>query len=216
MIKSKKTTKKTLFGNINKTIKLKNYKAVLFIKKNPNNKIEFVTNGLVVAFNGGGKIKENSKKFLAAKNISEIITKAGGIVMSGGRNTGIMEAVSLGGKKNALGVVFKEQIKKQVVSKHCQHIIVDGPTTRLSLLTEFPNFVIVYEGGIGTLHEIMNILVACKNTIKYNMPAPKIIMDQYWKKFIDNFIKNKILDKNYLFSLSYFKNISDIKKQLGI
>ncbi|PIY96832.1 MAG: hypothetical protein COY66_02805 [Candidatus Kerfeldbacteria bacterium CG_4_10_14_0_8_um_filter_42_10] len=209
----KKTT--TINGFINKNILIKNSAAFLSIKAGrKKGTVDIAVSGLAVAFNGGGDVKEKDPEFKESYQAAKEIVKRGGIVISGGRNTGIMEAVSRGGGKYGLGINFPEQVKQGKASVY-GHKLVTDPITRMIILTSCFPYVVVYCGAVGTLHEFMNGIIALKNHNLYGLPAPKILVHAFWKETINHLAKRGILDKGYLKQLHFFQSSLNVVKLLS-
>lgn len=196
-----------IYSSIDKEIHMKNTAAEINITKGKEpGTIIFQSSGLVVAFNGGGgdEIDEKHPLFNEASKLAKAVVKKGGLIMNGGRNSGIMESTSRAAQKFSLGVNFVGQVKKGVVSQYGQILLVDGPLTRLALLTNYPPIVVVYKGGLGTFHELINGIISIKNNIKYGLPAPRILVYKSWRKILEILKKQGAINATYLSHLSYF------------
>lgn len=205
-----------IYGGIDRPVDMSNTHARLRI--GPGDKpgtIKWEASGLIVSFNGGGNVSTDSRTYQESTELSAATVNAGGLVLNGGRHTGVMEATAAGAGEHGLGVVFPEQITQGVVNRSGQKLAVDSPMTRLALLTNLPSRVVVYEGAIGTLHELVNAMVAVKN-IQYGLPAPKIYAAKKWRETLDKLAKDGMVPKKYIEAIRFFGSTEEAKKELGI
>lgn len=205
-----------IYGGIDRQVDMSNTAARLRI--GPGDKpgtIKWESSGLIVSFNGGGDVRADSATFRESAELSAAIVQAGGLVLNGGRHTGVMESTAAGAGEHGLGVVFPEQITKGVVNKHGEKLAADNPITRLALLTNLPSRVVVYEGGIGTLHELVNAMIAVKNT-QYGLPAPQILAAENWRKPLEGLAEQGVVPKKYLEAIKFFGTTEEAKQELDI
>ncbi|MBU0598674.1 LOG family protein [Patescibacteria group bacterium] len=200
----------TFYSTLDKEINLKNSRAELAIKRTKQaNANTFTCQGLVVSFNGGSEIKESDPLFKQSLEVAEEIVSKGGIVLNGGRPNGIMESTGRGAGEYCLGVLFPQLQDRQ--HKYGQKIIVSSPETRLQILTEFPPYVIVYPGGIGTVQELINAVTIQKHSQIFGYPySPTILMEKSWFRLINYLIKANYLKPEYAQKIIYFSSVDEI------
>jgi predicted Rossmann-fold nucleotide-binding protein len=205
----------TIYDKINKSVFLQNSQAEIYLTQNQkSHRIEFCCSGLVVAFNGGGEIGESNHLFRQSGQVAKEIIMRGGLIMNGGRNSGIMEATSRAAGKFSVGINFKEQSGLGLTNNHGQTIFVGSHQTRLTLLTCAPPMVIIYPGSTGTLQELVSCLVAIKNNIKYGLPMPIVQIHHSWKKVLNCLVNTRVVSSDHLAPLKYFKSAKDILRTL--
>jgi len=201
-------------GAISRTVRVVNTHGSISVGRSERaGMFKFKSAGLVVAFNGGGDEPKDTPAYIDASEISRAIVRAGGIVLNGGRNTGIMQATGEVAGKMCLGVNFPEQIKKAKAHNFGTRLVVH-PLTRLALLTWCPPIVIVYSGTLGTFHELINALVGIKNQSLYGITAPQLFISQYWKNALSEHVKSKVIPKSYLNDVVFFSDRRTVLKQL--
>jgi predicted Rossmann-fold nucleotide-binding protein len=74
--------------------------------------------------------------------------------------------------------------------------------------------VIIYSGGLGTFHELINALVAIKNRSLYKLAAPRLFCSIFWRKTLLTASKSGIIPRSYLTEIKFFSNGKTILKQL--
>lgn len=205
-----------LYGGIDREVDLANTHACLRISHGSKpGTIKWESDGLIVSFNGGGDVTRNSPTYRDSADLAKSVINAGGLVLNGGRHSGVMQATAEASGEHGLGIVFPGQVKKDVVNTHGQKLVVDSPITRLALLTNLPSTVVVYEGQIGTLHELINAIVAVKNT-QYCLPAPKIIASAKWRESLETLGKQGVIPDKYIKAVQFFGSTDEARKELNL
>lgn len=203
-----------LLGNVDKEIHLRNHEAKIDITKNrQTGTFTFKTVGLVASFNGGSSLNKTHILCKESRELAKLIVGQGGIILNGGRSTGIMGATSRGAGKFSLGVIFSEQAKLKKGNTHNNNIIVNDFETRLKILTTCPIFIIFYYGGIGTLHELTNAIVEIKKYHFFNKKnPPRLLLHKSWKVILNFLLNKKIIKKEYLTGVQFFNKPSEAIK----
>lgn len=201
-------------GTCDKEVSIRNRNGWVKIRRTKSGALEFSCSGLIVAFNGGGDEPKDSIVYKDAYKLSRAIVDSGGLVLNGGRNTGIMLATGQAAGKMCLGVNFAAQVEKNKAHSYGKRLIVH-PLTRLAILTWCPPIVIVYKGGLGTFHELVNALVAIKNQALYGLVTPKIYLSQFWRKPLLACVKAGVLPRPYVNAVVFFNNSDDVLKKIS-
>lgn len=175
--------------------------------KEPNT-INFQYEGLVVAFHGGGD--ETKTQTALAAEIAREIARRGGINIHGGRNTGIMLAVSKAAPEASFGVLSQQQARKQTPFGKCA--IVATKHCRLEILASMPPNAVICKGGIGTMQELITVLVGWKDNLgEYApYPAPRPFVSEQWRPMLETMQKNGLLSNEIAKQLIFFSKPEDI------
>ncbi|PIR97507.1 MAG: hypothetical protein COT91_01055 [Candidatus Doudnabacteria bacterium CG10_big_fil_rev_8_21_14_0_10_41_10] len=202
-------------GTCDKAVRVKNRRGWVKIRgSKTSGMLEFLSSGLVVAFNGAGDEPNGSPAYKDAFRLSRAIVDRGGVVLNGGRNTGIMQATGEAAGKACLGVNFAEQVKKNKAHSYGTRLVIH-PLTRLAILTWCAPVVVIYGGSLGTFHELVNALVAVKNHSLYGFAKPKLFINEFWRKPLLQLIKSGIIPRSYIADCEFFSKSKDIIKQIS-
>ena len=122
-----------------------------------------------------------------AEKIGKLIAKKGGIVVCGGRNVGVMDAVARGVKKE--GGICIGILPESDLSQASEHLTIAIPTglgyARNQIVALASDVVIVIGGGVGTLTEM---------AYAYNAGKPIIViegLDSIGEQFIGKYMDEK-------------------------
>ncbi len=155
---------------------------------------EFLT-GLVedVTVLGTKSVKHNSKYFLQAYDLGRRLAKAKFAVVTGGGH-GIMEAVNKGAVEmggESIGINIKTNNFKERMNDYLtKSIAFSFPSIRKLIVTAPSKSFIFYPGGLGTLHQLFEVLTLIQTGKMQKIPV--LLYDtKYWGKLVE-FI-NKIL-----------------------
>ncbi|MFH1535131.1 MAG: LOG family protein [Patescibacteria group bacterium] len=175
--------------------------------------LTYESEGLVVSINGSGALKLDHTQCQEAARLAEYIMKQGGIVMSGGRKSGIMEAVSQVAKEKSMGVIFPELEKEQ--TKHGKIVITNAPTPRIEILATAAPIIVVFRGGIGSLMMLMRAITHHNNR-KFHpkQPPQKVFVSNYWVGLLTSMINMGALPKEFVQDLQIFASADDIIKKI--
>lgn len=176
--------------------------------------LTYESEGLVVAINGSGTIKADHPQSQDAAKITEYVVNKGGLVINGGRKSGIMEASSKVGKEKSLGIIFPELEKE--ASKYGPIAKVNAPTPRIELLGTCAPIIVIFRGGLGSLMMLMRAIVHIKN-LKYHHPAlpPQLVfVSNYWIGLLTTLMNMGTIPKEFLAELHFFGSAEEVIKKI--
>lgn len=175
--------------------------------------LTYESEGLVVAINGSGALKLSHTQCLEAAKLTKYIIEQGGIVMSGGRKSGIMEAVSQVAKDNSVGVIFPELEKEK--TKHGKIVITNAPTPRIEVLATAAPIIVIFRGGIGSLMMLMRAITHHNNRKFHPKQPPQMVfISNYWVGLLQSMINMGALPKEFVQDLHVFATAEDIVKKI--
>jgi len=208
--------KRRSVGEMIKPAEIKNANAWLSIHGSSKEfLLTYESQGLVVSINGSGALKQDHAQCQEAAKLTEYIMKQGGIVMSGGRKSGIMEAVSRVAKNNSLGVIFPELEKEQ--TKHGKIVVTNAPTPRIEVLATAAPIIVVFRGGIGSLMILMRAITHHNNRKFHPRQEPQIVfISNYWVGLLQSMINMGAMPKEFVSDLNVFATADDIIKKIPL
>ncbi|PIY96972.1 MAG: hypothetical protein COY66_02265 [Candidatus Kerfeldbacteria bacterium CG_4_10_14_0_8_um_filter_42_10] len=207
--------KRRLLGEIIKEVELKSAKAWVSIHGSSQEYLlTYESEGLVVSINGSGTIKADHPQAQDAARITEYVVANGGIVMNGGRKSGIMEASSKIGKENSLGIVFPELEKE--ISKYGPRVVVNAPTPRIELLATCAPIIVIFRGGLGTLMMLMRAITHINNRKYHPEQLPQLVfISNYWIGLLQTLMNMETLPREFLAELEFFSSADEIIKKIS-
>lgn len=155
---------------------------------------EFVTgmkNGVTVL--GTKSLKSRSADYKVANKLGTLLAQQGYQVITGGK-TGVAEAANKGAFEQggtSVGIGLKSGEDPGVNKFLNKSILFEFPFTRKLIVTAPTKAFVVFEGGLGTLHQLFEIL-----TLIQTQKVPKIPVILYGRKYwqsMHNFIKSKLV-----------------------
>jgi len=158
---------------------------------------EFLT-GVVkdVTVFGTRRVSAVNKHYKAAEKLGKLAAQAGFSLVTGGYK-GIADAANRGAIKaggESIGLYMNNAQKSGLVSKHLSKSLgFDFPFTRKFLLTAPSKGFVMFPGGLGTVHQTMEVLTLIQTG---KMPAVPMILfgSEFWEPFAD-FANNILLKK---------------------
>jgi uncharacterized protein (TIGR00730 family) len=137
------------------------------------------------AFFGSARIKSNTEEYKRAVKVAKAVSKAfPDYHICGGGGPGLMEAFNKGATNTSIGMgielPFESKMNKYVdIPIMFEHFFI-----RKYWLLHSAKAALAFEGGIGTLDEIMETLVLIQTgKIK---PIPIVLVgEEYWNRIID-------------------------------
>lgn len=171
----------------------------------------FESEGLVVSINGGGESMTMEHPHAQdAIKLAEYVVAQGGIVVNGGRPKGIMEASSIGGGTSVLGVLFPEIDPKTKRLDH-PYVMVNAPTPRIEILGTCPPVIVIFQGGLGTLQQVVRSIVHINNR-KYHpdQMVQLVFISNYWMPLLQTLVNMHALPAEFLQSIAFFSNSDEI------
>lgn len=153
---------------------------VAIMKGVTTGEVEVKTNGLVVAIVGGGNLPQGDPVCFEAQKLATGVATRGGVLVNGGENSGTMLAVTEVEPKITLGVVcpYHEPIHFGIKT------VVNSYQTRKLILSVMP-IVVVFQGQVGTLDDLIGCIGWIKSLQKQNTEPPKLWVHKYWWDVLD-------------------------------
>lgn len=207
--------KRRVIGEIVKVAEIKSANAWLSIHGSSKEfLLTYESEGLVVSINGSGTLKTDHPQAQDAAKITEYVMKQGGIILNGGRESGIMESSSKVGKENAMGIIFPELEKE--ASKYGPQAVVNAPTPRIELLSTCAPVTVIFRGGLGTLMMLMRAITHVNNRKFHpNQASQLVFISNYWIGLLQTMINMEALPKEFLKDLDFFGSADEIIKKIS-
>ncbi|MEJ5286608.1 MAG: hypothetical protein CH6_1909 [Candidatus Kapaibacterium sp.] len=150
---------------------------------------------------GSGRCSTRTRMYYSAFRLGEILAKKGFNIANGGYG-GVMEASAKGASVfnvQRIGVIFRNY--KSFPNKYINRTIeANSYIERLEKLIELGDVFFVFEGGSGTLLEIVALLTLKERGLNN---APVFCVGRKWRKIV-NFIKK----------ISKFEKLDEIERQI--
>jgi predicted Rossmann-fold nucleotide-binding protein len=206
--------KRRVLGEVMKEAEVKSQNAWLRIHGSSKELlVTYESKGLVVAINGSGSLELGHTVCREASLLAEYIKKQGGIVLNGGRNTGVMEATSCAAGDQSLGVIFPE-IEKQA-NKYGMKMMVNAPTPRIELLGTCAPIMVIFRGGLGSLMMLMRAIVHTRNRVYHPEQPPQLVfVSTYWIGLLNTMLNLGCLPREFLTELNFFDNADKIIEKI--
>ena len=100
--------------------------------------------------------------FKEAKRLGSLIAKENHILINGGANVGLMEAVTIAAKNGGaktIGIIPERLINRSLASENSHEVVVTNDMQeRKSKMRELSDAFIALPGGFGTLEEILEVI----------------------------------------------------------
>jgi len=169
----------------------------------------------------GSQLGRNRKHLLLTKDVANWIGRKNYNIIFGASDIGLMKTLSKEAFKyniKILGIIPDFLLKNFETPKFVTDLIVTKTLEQRKkhFITRSDCF-IALPGGIGTLNEILDIMV--KNELKEINKKIFLINDNdYWKPFIkilNHFIEQKFLEKKVFTSTINIMSLDNIKKEIS-
>lgn len=175
----------------------------------------FESEGLVVSINGSGTLSPDHPANKEAAAVAAAVIERQGIVINGGRSTGIMQATAKIAGDNLMGIIFPE-LKDQITKKG-KFAIINSPTPRIELLATCAPIVVIFRGGLGTLMILMRAIAHLRNhRFHPDQPPQLIFVSNYWIGLLTTMMNMGALPQEFLSELKFFVRADQVIKQLPI
>lgn len=201
-------------GQVVREAEVKNANAWVHIHRSSHpDLVTYESRGLVVSINGSGSIPADHPQCQEAVALTQYIMEQGGIILNGGRNSGIMEASSRAAGEHAIGVIFPELKKEE--SAYGVKAIVSSPTPRIELLAVCAPVVVIFRGGLGTLMALLRSIVHMRNRPYHpELPPQTIFVSNYWIGLLTTMQNLGCLPREFLAELKFFDQATHIYQRL--
>lgn len=206
--------KRRVLGEIIKPGELKNKNTWVTIHESSKPfLVTYESKGLVVSINGSGGLPSDHPQAQEAAKFTSFVLENGGLIINGGRNSGIMEATSQVAKDKCLGVVFPE-LKKEL-NKYGTKVLVNAPGPRIELLGTCTPIIVIFRGGLGTLMVLMRAIVHLRNRQYHPEQLPQLVFVSSWWIGLLTTMKNMgCLPAEFLSELNFFGNAEQIIEKI--
>ncbi len=172
----------------------------------------YESSGLVVSINGGGSTDAGHPDVDQARAVVAAVMERGGIVLSGGRTTGVMAASAEAPKGRAVGVIFPELRSE---SQEGPVAIVNSPTSRTELLATCAPIVIVFRGGIGTFSVLLRAMIHQKNFHYHPEQPPQLLfVNDYWVGLLTTMVNMGAVPADFISGIVFFHDAAAIIKRI--
>jgi predicted Rossmann-fold nucleotide-binding protein len=207
--------KRRVVGEIITPGELKNSSSWLSLHGSSKEQLlTYESRGLVAAVSGSGSLSLDHPNAQEAIVLGKFISQQGGLIMSGGRSAGIMEAVAVGAQDNYMGIIFPEV--KGEASKKGTIIVVNSPAPRVELLATCAPIIVIFRGGLGTLMVLMRSIVHLRNRRYHPEQLPQVIfVNNYWIGLLTTMMNMGCLPKEFLSELQFFDKADQIINKIN-
>lgn len=173
----------------------------------------YESEGMVVSINGSGTLDVDHHQCILARELTQYIVSRGGIILNGGRSSGIMKASSEAAPENSIGIVFSEVAKE--ANEHGKKVVVQDPHSRIELLATAAPIVVVFRGGLGTLMVLMRSIAYLNNRRFHPEQPPQLIfVSNYWIGLLTAMMNLGALPKEFVQEIHFFERVDQIIKFL--
>lgn len=206
--------KRRVTGEILQEAQLKNNGSWVYIHKSSNKElVTYESQGSIVSINGSGTLRIDHPQAQEAAKLTDYIIKNKGIIVTGGRNSGIMQACNQVAKENNLGIIFPE-LKKEA-SQYGPKAIINSPMPRVELLATCTPIVVIFRGGLGSLMILMRSIVHLKNRQYHPEQLPQLVfVHNYWIGLLSTMMNMGCLPREFLTELNFFDRAEQIIEKL--
>lgn len=175
--------------------------------------VTYESRGPVVSINGSGTLRTDHPQAIIASQVAQHVVSFGGMVLTGGRNSGIMQAVATVAQKNLIGIIFPE-LENQL-TQHGETAIVNSPTPRIELLSTCAPIIVILRGGLGTLMLLMRSITHLNNRQYHpDQPEQLIFVSNYWVGLLTTMMNMGSLPREFLTKLIFFDRVEQITKRI--
>jgi len=207
-------TKRHVLGTLESRAEIKSTNAWLAIHQSSKDYlITYESSGLVVAINGSGTLGLEHNQCKQAAEATAYIVSQGGVVLNGGRNSGIMKASSDASHGKVIGVVFPE-LKAESSDKGVLAVVGD-PHPRIELLSTCAPIMMIFRGGLGTFMGLMRAIVHLRNRSYHPDQLPQMVfVSTYWIGMLTTMMNLGVLPKEFIQELHFFDHVDEIIKKI--
>lgn len=205
-------TKRRIFGELLQEAKVKTPTSWVEVHHSSKDLLfTYESAGLVMSLNGGGSIDAQHPDVQQAEQLVTAIVNQGGIVIDGGKQSGVMAAAKAAVGKS-VGVIFPE-IRAE--ARPGTQVIVNSPTPRVELLATCAPVIVIFRGGLGTFQVLMRAIVHITNR-RYHPEqlAQLVFVNDYWIGLLSTMVNLGTIPQNFITELHFFHAVSQIIDQL--
>ncbi|MFA6553400.1 MAG: hypothetical protein WCT27_03155 [Patescibacteria group bacterium] len=206
--------KRRVLGELLKSGEIKNSSAWLAIhSSSKEHLLTYESRGLVVAVSGSGSLPPEHPQSHEAAMLASMIVSQGGVLLHGGRSTGIMHAVAQAVPKKSIGIVFPELEKE--MDPEVIAVTVNAPQSRVELLATCAPIMVLFRGGLGTLMVLMRAIVHLRNRAYHPEQFPQLVfVHNYWIGLLTTMMNMGSLPREFLSELKFFDRADQVISQI--
>lgn len=177
--------------------------------------LTYESQGCVVSMNGGGDMGLSHPNVQEAAMVARYVVEHGGVIINGGRSSGVMKASADAASEKYLGVIFPE-LKGQSI-KGPNMVVVNSPTPRIELLATCAPIIVIFRGGLGTFNVLMRAIVHIKNRVYHPEQLPQIVfVSNYWIGLLTSMMNLGTLPREFLSELVFFHRAEELIEHIPI
>ena len=206
--------KRRLIGELIEPAEIKTDKAWLSIhKSSKDDLLTYESSGLVVSINGSGTLPMEHHQCEEAGKLAQFVHAQKGIVMNGGRSSGVMGTSTIAADKQQAGIIFPELEKEKMIRG--EKVVVNSPQPRIELLATCTPVIVIFRGGLGTLMILMRSIVHIRNREFHPDQLPQMVfVSNYWIGLLSTMMNMDTLPKEFLKELKFFNSASEVISNL--
>lgn len=173
----------------------------------------YQSRGLVVSINGSGTLQPGHPVIEEARRLATFVAAHDGILLHGGRDSGIMQAVAETAGTQSLGIIFPELEHQQAQGEAT--VVVNSPTPRIELLATCAPVIVIFRGGLGTLMVLMRAIVHLRNREFHPAQPPQLVyVSNYWVALLTTMMNMGALPREFLTGITIFERADQIVRAL--
>ncbi|MFA5052364.1 MAG: hypothetical protein WC544_04895 [Patescibacteria group bacterium] len=205
-----KQKKRRVLGELFKSGEIKNSNSWLSIhSSSKEHLLTYESRGLVVSINGSGSLAVDHPQSHEAAVLASVVASQGGIVLHGGRSSGVMQAVAQAVPKKSIGVIFPELEKD--VDADVVAVTVNAPPSRVELLATCAPIIVLFRGGLGTLMVLLRAIVHLRNRQYHPEQFPQMVfVHNYWIGLLTTMMNMGCLPREFLAELDFFDRAEQV------
>lgn len=169
--------------------------------------IETISKGLIVSICGGAGLKPKDSAFQDIQKLTRLIVEKGGVVVNGGENCGSMLAAAEVAPEAVIGIVCPYH----PLNKFGPKAMVRSYFSRKLIIITTPH-VVVYEGGTGTMDELISVIGWMNSSQKQGLKPPEAYLQNFWQELYSPM--GKIFPPHINAHVHFFNEASDLSKLL--
>lgn len=202
--------KRRVLGELFKSGEVKNTSGWVSIHaSSKEHLLTYESRGLVVAINGSGSLTVDHPQSHEAAVLAAVVASQGGVLLHGGRSSGIMQAVAQAVPKKSIGIVFPELEKD--VDRDVTAVTVNAPPSRIELLATCAPIIVIFRGGLGTLMVLMRAIVHIRNRQYHPEQYPQLLfVHNYWIGLLTTMMNMGCLPREFLAELNFFDRAEEV------
>lgn len=174
----------------------------------------YESEGLVVCINGSGSLEQTHVQSEEAGLLAQEVVKRGGVVLNGGRKTGIMGSTTKAAKGAVLGVVH-EQIATANEQAGVPKIVVSKSSSRNELLATCAPVIVIFQGGLGSTQQLIRAIVHVNNVQQEDDQLSHLLfVSTYWYPLLETLVNMGSIPREFLKDVFFFHRYEEVVEHL--